>query len=92
MLPDGKVLMYVRARFYDPEHARWLQRDPTGYADGSNLYEAFGANAAAFTDPYGRDKVRENDEWLTYINDGFTWDYARIISDDLVLIDHDEWR
>ena len=53
VLPDGKVLMYVRARFYDPEHARWLQRDPTGYTDGNNLYEAFGANATRFTDPMG---------------------------------------
>ena len=53
VLPDGKVLIDFRARTYDPQHARWLQRDPTGYADGGNLYEAFGSNASRFTDPKG---------------------------------------
>ncbi len=53
VLPDGKVLMYVRARFYDPENGRWLQRDPAGYVDGGNLYESFSSNAAAFVDPSG---------------------------------------
>jgi hypothetical protein len=32
---------------------RWLQRDPTGYADGPNLYETFASNAAADVDPTG---------------------------------------
>ncbi|MCP4592695.1 MAG: hypothetical protein GY842_18325, partial [bacterium] len=41
------------ARFYDPKHARWLQRDPTGYTDGNALYEAFANNATANTDPMG---------------------------------------
>ena len=54
VLPDGKVLMYFRARYYDPQHARWLQRDPTGHADGNDLYEAFGSNALSRTDPFGR--------------------------------------
>jgi hypothetical protein len=30
-----------------------LQRDGAGYADGANLYEAFGTNAMSFTDPMG---------------------------------------
>ena len=54
VLSDGKMLYYFRARYYDPAHARWLQRDPTGYADGANLYEAFKNNAARFTDPMGK--------------------------------------
>ena len=49
VLSDGKVLLYVRARFYDPEHGCWLQRDPLGYVDGGNLYEAFRSNAARST-------------------------------------------
>lgn len=53
VLDDGKVLSYVRARFYDPENGRWLQRDPAGYVDGGNLYEAFGSNGVANTDPTG---------------------------------------
>ena len=49
VLSDGLVLIPVRARTYDPRHGRWLQRDPTGYADGPNLYEAFGGNATALS-------------------------------------------
>jgi RHS repeat-associated protein len=55
VLSDGKVLLYVRARFYDPEHGRWLQRDPSGYSDGGNLYESFRSNASRFADPDGNE-------------------------------------
>ena len=41
VLSDGHVVQYSRARYYAPAHSRWLQRDPTGYTDGGNLYEAF---------------------------------------------------
>ena len=91
VLSDGLVLVNFRARTYLPAHARFLQRDPTGYTDGNNLYEAFGSNPLAFGDPYGSDSVRVEGDWLTYVNDDFTWDYARIISADHVLIDHPEW-
>jgi RHS repeat-associated protein len=53
VLPDGKVLLYVRARHYDPANGRWLQRDPIGYADGGNLYEGFGGNPVRWTDSLG---------------------------------------
>ncbi|MDM8009219.1 MAG: hypothetical protein QUV05_24010, partial [Phycisphaerae bacterium] len=42
VLADGKALLYARARHYDMKHGRWLQRDPLGFIDGPNLYEAFG--------------------------------------------------
>ena len=52
--PEGALaLQYSRARYFDLTHGRFLQRDPTGYADGSNLYEAFGSNPARFRDPMG---------------------------------------
>ncbi len=54
VLPDGKALTFVRARYLDPEHGRWFQRDPSGYADGPNLYEAFRGNAMRFRDALGR--------------------------------------
>ena len=53
VLSDGHVLIYIRNRYYDPKHSRWLQRDPTGYADGGNLYESFAGNTTANTDPTG---------------------------------------
>jgi len=57
VLADGKVLIYWRARWYDPEHARWLTRDPLGYVDGGNLYEAFGGNGQLFGDPDRLDRL-----------------------------------
>jgi RHS repeat-associated protein len=54
VLPDGHVLVYARARHYDPRLGRWLQRDPKGYVDGPNAYEAFGGNPIAHRDPHGK--------------------------------------
>ena len=53
VLADGHALLFVRARSCDLRHGRWLQRDPEGYIDGPNLYEAFGGNAVAAMDPSG---------------------------------------
>jgi RHS repeat-associated protein len=53
VLPDGQTLEYGRARYLDIKHSRWLQRDPIGYADGMNLYEAFGSNPTGNIDPMG---------------------------------------
>ncbi|NLF17472.1 MAG: hypothetical protein GX595_09460, partial [Lentisphaerae bacterium] len=52
---DGHTVLFVRGRYYDLKHGRWLQRDPKGNVDGPNLYEAFGSNAMAATDPFGTD-------------------------------------
>ncbi|MCP4591860.1 MAG: hypothetical protein GY842_14080, partial [bacterium] len=60
VLSDGHVLVYIRARFYDPKHSRWLQRDPTGYTDGNDLYESFRGNATRFTDPLGTEVGEED--------------------------------
>ncbi len=50
----GLVLMNFRNRVYLPQHGRWLQRDPTGYTDGANLYESFASNPTTYTDPLGQ--------------------------------------
>lgn len=68
VLPDGKVLMDFRTRIYDPQHGRWLQRDGSGYGDGSSLYEAFRTNAARFRDPLGR---QSSEDW------DMTWEMLR---------------
>ena len=46
-------LYYYRNRYYHPALGRFLQRDPMGYEDSMNLYQAFGMNPANFTDPFG---------------------------------------
>jgi len=44
-----------RNREYSPTLGRWMQRDPAGYVDGSNLYQDERSNPTAFTDPSGLD-------------------------------------
>ena len=59
---DELALQYSRARYFDLKHGRFLQRDPKGYIDGSNLYEAFGSNPTRFVDPTGHwiaDRIAE---------------------------------
>ncbi len=46
-------LQYSRARHYDGMHGRFLQRDPTGYRDGMNLYNYARSNPTRFVDPWG---------------------------------------
>jgi RHS repeat-associated protein len=46
-------LVFARARYYHPELGRWTRRDPKGYVDGGNLYEAFRSNHARYVDPMG---------------------------------------
>lgn len=51
---DGKTRLYsVRYRIYNPSLGRWMQRDPLGYIDGSNLYEYVGGNPVTSLDAYG---------------------------------------
>ncbi|MFA5252194.1 MAG: RHS repeat-associated core domain-containing protein, partial [Phycisphaerae bacterium] len=61
----GCTLYYYRARSYDPQTGRFLQRDPLGvnpadiflpriqYLDGNNVYEYCESNAVVFADPMG---------------------------------------
>ncbi|MCX5691666.1 MAG: RHS repeat-associated core domain-containing protein, partial [Planctomycetota bacterium] len=44
---------HVRHRVYDPRLGRWLQRDPLGYAAGSNLYSYVMNQPGRFVDPLG---------------------------------------
>jgi RHS repeat-associated protein len=46
-------LYHVRHRVYDPRLGRWLQRDPLGYAAGSNLYSYVMNQPGRFVDPLG---------------------------------------
>ncbi len=52
-LDEESGLYFYRARSYDPQKGRYLQRDPQGYDDGTNLYEYVGDRPTALTDPTG---------------------------------------
>jgi len=46
-------LMYYRARTYDPQTGRFMQRDPFKYTDGMNLYVYVASNPIRLIDPMG---------------------------------------
>jgi RHS repeat-associated protein len=54
-------LYYYRARFYDCEKGRFLQRDPLEYVDGINLYEYVRGNPRNNLDPYGSSGMGKSD-------------------------------
>jgi RHS repeat-associated protein len=54
-LDEETGLYYYRARYYDANKGRFLQRNPRGYVDGMNLYEYAGSRPTYYTDPYGLD-------------------------------------
>ncbi|MBZ0182686.1 MAG: RHS repeat-associated core domain-containing protein, partial [Melioribacteraceae bacterium] len=46
-------IYFYRARQYDPEIGRFLQRDRIGYYDSMNLYQYVGRNPVNWVDPMG---------------------------------------
>jgi RHS repeat-associated protein len=61
-------LQYSRARYYDPQTARWTSQDPLGLDAGdSNLYRYVANDPTTFTDPSGQQLVVQagsQDAWL----------------------------
>jgi len=54
--PDATGFAFYRARYYDPQTGRFLQRDPSGFSDGVNLYAYVGNSPSNFVDPLGMTK------------------------------------
>ena len=46
-------LYYYRARYYDPQSARFLAEDPLGFRADANFYRYAGDRPSGSTDPYG---------------------------------------
>jgi RHS repeat-associated protein len=72
---------YCRARYFDPSLGAWLGRDPSGYADGGNLYQYCRSNPWGLFDPYGlngQGKVLTT--WDKFIA-GFTFSGASALQD-----------
>lgn len=57
---DASGLYYYGQRYYAPWLQRWINPDPTGAADGLNLYCMVGNNPLRYTDPHGHDKEEFN--------------------------------
>jgi RHS repeat-associated protein len=65
---DATGLYFLRARYYNPEHGRFISEDPIGIASGStNLYTYVLNSPANFTDPLGL----HHDWWHTAYQDAF---------------------
>ncbi|GLI36810.1 hypothetical protein KI811_17690 [Geobacter hydrogenophilus] len=56
-LDEESGLYYYRARYYDCEKGRFLQRDPLSYFTGINFYEYVWGNSPNLTDPWGLEQV-----------------------------------
>jgi len=48
-----RTLMYYRARTYDPETGRFMQRDPLEYVESTNIYEYVMSCPIGSLDPFG---------------------------------------
>ncbi len=54
VMAEGNGLYFMRARYYDPEVGRFINKDPIGYAGGDlNLYAYVGNNLINWMDPLG---------------------------------------
>ncbi len=55
---DAETGMYFAPfRYYAPQNARWMKRDPAGFVDGVNVY-AYVKNRPTYTvDPMGRQAI-----------------------------------
>ena len=50
---DANGLLYMRARYYNPEIRRFINADPIGFAGGMNWYAYAGNNPIMYVDPSG---------------------------------------
>jgi len=67
-LDEEVGLYFYRARSYDPQKGRFLQRDPLEYVDGVNLYEYVGDNPSSVVDPLGTVWVRSWIDWRALLD------------------------
>lgn len=61
---------FARARMYQPEKERFLQRDILKYVDGMNTYEYVGSNPLRYFDPSGRERLKNKKASTGWIDRG----------------------
>jgi RHS repeat-associated protein len=57
-------------RIYDPRVGRFVQRDPKGYVEGSNMYLYASNNPVSRTDPFGMESRSESQSLIDLVNPG----------------------
>ncbi|WP_447890673.1 RHS repeat domain-containing protein [Pseudomonas hormoni] len=58
---DATGLFYFEFRYYFPWLQRWINPDPAGYVDGTNLFAMVGNSPAVFFDQNGKIKKNSNE-------------------------------
>jgi RHS repeat-associated protein len=53
VMDEGNGLLYMRARYYDPEIGRFINKDPIGLLGGLNMYSYVANNPVSWIDPEG---------------------------------------
>jgi len=53
VMDDDNGLLYMRARYYDPQVGRFINKDPISYLGGLNLFTYVGNDPVDFIDPLG---------------------------------------
>ncbi len=68
-------MYYYRARMYSPDIGRFMQVDPAGMVDGTNLYAYVGNNPVNMEDPSGLYRTRTLKSWIFVY--GYEVDFTR---------------
>jgi len=72
VMDEGNGLLYMRARYYDTEMRRFLNKDPIGLLGGLNMYAYVGNNPISWIDPLGLDWFRpKNDPYVVGRDDSW---------------------
>ena len=78
-------LYYYRARYYDPDTGRFIQRDNAGYIDGVNLYSYCRNNPINRTDRFGwqseREPIYTGEDLARQLRGRKPWKMGRTVSD-----------
>ncbi len=70
VMAEGNGLYCMRARYYDPETGRFINKDPIEYLGDSNPFAYTGNNLINYIDPEGLSYITYNNttHWLKFYN------------------------
>jgi len=80
---DASGLVHMRARFYNPRTARFLNADPIGFAGGLNWYAYAGGNPIMRIDPSGLDWIDNSANFIVGMGDSLSFGITREIRDNI---------